>query len=149
MAKTKLFNKGDVILTNPEEGFWGIAIVLSEIEKTPELYARCHIAVTPLIFLKQVEFSDLNPNDFVPLKFERQYTFELQNKKPEPFSKLETCIATYTRQNKADFKILGNINPDNVYKGELLQFPADGHAEKFWLGREAYMDWKRKNEIKE
>ena len=30
MGKLKTFSKGDVIRTNPEEGFYGIAVVLSD-----------------------------------------------------------------------------------------------------------------------
>ncbi|WP_289663811.1 hypothetical protein [Flavobacterium panacagri] len=154
MAKTKLFNKGDVILTNPEEDFWGIAVVLSEREKTPNFSPQCHIAVTPLLFQKEIEFSELNIEDLVPLEFEREYTFEKQKKKPKPFSRTEICIGVYTRNNKADFKIIGNINPEKVYTGNLpfeplmglkVTFPVCGHPEKFWLGREAYIVWQRKN----
>jgi hypothetical protein len=154
--ETKLFNKGDVILTNPEEGFWGIAVVLSEREKTPERLPLCHIAVTPLIFQREVSFSELNLDDFVPLEFERVYTFEKQKKKPEAFSKTEICIGVYTRINKAKLKVIGSINPEKVYNGDLpfeplynlkITFPLCGHVEKFWLGREALITWKRKNNI--
>ena len=155
MAKTKLFNKGDVILTNPGKGFYGIAVVLSEREKTPEFLPMCHIAVTPLIFQREVEFSELNPADLVPLKFERRYTFEKQKRKPEPFSKTETCIGIYLRGNKENLKVIGNINPERVYSGSLpfeplahleVTFPLCGRAEKSSLGREAFIAWQRNNE---
>jgi len=154
MSKTKLFNKGDVILTNPEEGFWGIAVVLSEKEKTSESYPMCHIAITPLIFFREVEFSELKIEDLVPLEFEKEYTFEKQKRKPKPFSRFETCIGVYTRNNKANFKVIGSINPEKVYAGDLpfepllgleITFPLCGHAEKFWLGREAFITWEREN----
>lgn len=51
----KLLKKGDVISTKPHESFWGIAVVLSEIEKTPERHPMCHIAITPLIFQHKVK----------------------------------------------------------------------------------------------
>jgi hypothetical protein len=54
MPKVNLLNKGDVIRTNPEEGFWGIAIILSEKEKTTESYPKCHIAITPLLLQHEV-----------------------------------------------------------------------------------------------
>lgn len=53
--KMKLLKKGDVISTKPHESFWGIAVVLSEIEKTPERHPMCHIAITPLIFQHKVK----------------------------------------------------------------------------------------------
>lgn len=118
----------------------------------------CHITITSLIFQREVEFSELNLDDLVPLEFEREYAFEKQKKKPEPFSKTEICIGVYTRNNKADFKVIGNIAPEKVYNGDLpfeplydskVAFPICGHAEKFWLGREAFIAWQRKNDLTE
>jgi len=155
MARVKLFNKGDVILTNPEKGFWGIAIVLSEREKTTESAPMCHIAITPLIFQKEVEFSELNFNSLIPLVFERNYTFEMQKRKREPFTKIETCIGVYTRYNKMNFKIIGNINPGTIYNGPLPFNPSFGLETKYplygdtkqSLGREAFITWHRKNDL--
>lgn len=53
------FSKCDVIRTNPETGFWGIAVVLSEgrrieIASGKMSYPMCHIAITPY----KLEFSD-------------------------------------------------------------------------------------------
>lgn len=60
--KYSLFCKGDVIRTNPEKGFYGIAIVLDEgkkIELSPGnwSYPMCHIAITPLLFQFEVGIS--------------------------------------------------------------------------------------------
>ncbi|MCU1288047.1 MAG: hypothetical protein JWN60_276, partial [Acidobacteria bacterium] len=48
--KKKLLQKGDVIKTNPREGFWGCAVVISEREKTKERDPMCHIAITQVVF---------------------------------------------------------------------------------------------------
>ncbi|HEY0056902.1 MAG TPA: hypothetical protein VGB63_16245 [Pedobacter sp.] len=153
MAKVQLFNKGDVILTNPEEGFWGIAIVLSEAEKTKESYARCHIAITPIISQEIIDFNQINIESLKPIEFERFYTFEKQKRKPKPFSKIETCIGVYTRRNKANLKIIGKIEPKMVYDGPLpfvplynleIKWPVYGDSDKS-LGSEALINWKRKN----
>lgn len=155
MAKVQLFYRGDVILTNPEEGFWGIAIVLSETEKTKESYPRCHIAITPIISQKIIDFNQINIESFKPLEFERFYTFEKQKRKPEPFSKIETCIGVYTRRNRADFKIIGKVDPKMVYDGPLpfeplynleIKWSVYGDSDKS-LGREALINWKLKNNI--
>ncbi|MDR2204809.1 MAG: hypothetical protein LBE36_01430 [Flavobacteriaceae bacterium] len=161
MSKTKLFNKGDIILTNPEEGFWGIAVVLSEREKTPKLYPMCHIAITPIISQKEILFSELNMDELVPLEFERLYTLEYQKRyKPKdfkPFYEKETCIGVYTRRNKADLKVIGNIDPKIVYDGPLpfeplmslkVTWPLCGDPDKN-LGREAFITWERKNSVNE
>jgi hypothetical protein len=148
MAKIPLFEKGQIILTNPEKGFYGIAVVLSETEKTPEFHPRCHIAITPLIFDRKVEQSELNVDQLKPLEFERFYTLKDQKK----FSKKETCIGVYTRRNKQKFEILGKMDSEKVYDGPLpfeplsdlkITFPLCGDAQDN-LGREAYITWDRK-----
>ena len=158
MAKLKLLSKGDVILTNPEEGFWGIAVVLSEREKTSEFYPMCHIAITPVISQEEIQFSELDINDLVPLEFDRLYTLEYQKKyKPKnfkPFEKKETCIGVYTRRNKANLKIIGKIDPKKIYNGPLpfepkinskITWPLCGDTDKN-LGQEALIKWKEKME---
>lgn len=148
MGKIKLFNKGDVILTNPEIGFYGIAVVLSEKEKTPESYPLCHIAITQLIFDKEVKFEDLNLEELKPFEFEEIY--DLVGK--ENFSKKEVTIGVYTRRNKMNFKIIGKVNPEIVYKGPLpfeplynlkITWPLCGDSDED-LGREAYIHLMRK-----
>lgn len=149
MSKIKTFNKGDVILTQPEEGFWGIAVVLSEREKTETTFPMCHIALTKIMAKHRINFSDLTIEDLKPLVFERIY--DLKNK--AEFTKTETCIGVYTRKNKANFEIIGNINPALIYDGPLpfaptsdleIKFAVYGDAHKT-LGREAYLDFIKRN----
>lgn len=146
MRKIKLFNKGDVILTNPEAGYYGIAIVLSEKEKTPESYPRCHIAITPLIYDREIKFEDLNLDEIKPLNFNRSYIL----KGTKEFTKTETLIGVYTRRNKNNFKIIGKMNPEKVYDGPLpfepwdylkVTWPLCGDSDES-LGREAFLSWK-------
>jgi len=153
MPKIKLFNKGDVIQTTPEEGYFGVAIVLSENEGTKELYPRCHIFITTLIFTKEINFSDLKIKDFKLVEFEREYTFELEKRKREPFKRIEKTIYTYTRRNKANFKVIANLNPEEIYNGELpfepqilesgIRIVGCGDAEKNSLGRTAFLNWEK------
>jgi len=153
---SKLFSKGDVILTNPAPGFWGIAAVLSERGRTPDFLPMCHIAITPLLFQKEAFFSELDADGLVPLVFDRNYTFSLEkrkSRKTEPFTVKEMCIGVYTRRNKVPFKIIGKTDPEAVYAGPLpfeplygseVTFPLYGDAKKD-LGYEAYIHWKRNN----
>lgn len=149
MTKSSQFKTGNVILTTPEEGYYGIAVVLSEKEKTPEFYPRCHIAITPLLFRKEIQFQELDINALKPLVFNRAY--HLKDKK-KAFKK-ETCIGVYTRNNKQGFKILGQVNPKLVYDGPLpfeplnglpILFPMYGETDQY-LGREAYLNWANEN----
>ncbi len=150
MSAKTLLNKGDIIRTNPQEGFWGIAVVLSEKEKTPERAPMCHIAITPLIFRHKVEFNELNIKDLRPLVFERIYSLNGM----EEFSKEEICIGVYTRRNRVNLEIIGSIEPSLVYDGPLpfepwyyldVKWPLCGEPSQN-LGREAYITWKRKTE---
>ena len=149
MGKIKLFNEGDVILTNPEEGYWGIAVVLSEREKTEEYHPMCHIAITPIICEHKIEFSELKAEELKPLKFERIFTL----KNIEKFSKIETSIGVYTRRNKENIEIIGKVNPKILYDGPLpfdpwydleITWPIYGDVTKLF-GREAYIMWKKKH----
>lgn len=148
MSKIKLLNKGDIIRTNPQEGFWGIAVVLSEKEKTPERLPMCHIAITSLLYQHKVEFEELKIKDLKPLVFERIYSL----KGKEEFTKEEICIGVYTRRNKNNFEIIGSINPSFVYNGPLpfepwsdleVTWPLCGEPSET-LGIETYITWERK-----
>ena len=54
-SKYQHFEKGDIIVTEPVEGYYGIAVVLDDghrLELTPGRYScpMCHIAITPLLY---------------------------------------------------------------------------------------------------
>ncbi|MBJ2190004.1 MAG: hypothetical protein JFT10_04040 [Muribaculaceae bacterium] len=66
MARKKysLFKRGDVIRTNPQDGFYGIAVVLDDgvkLELSPNKwsYTMCHIAITHLIYDYEVTINDI------------------------------------------------------------------------------------------
>ena len=145
----KLLIKGDVIRTNPHEGFWGIAVVLSEKEKTPESLPMCHIAISPLIFQHKVAINEIYLNDLKPLVFERIFSL----KKKEKFSRKDICIGVCTRRFKADSEKIGSIDSSIIYDGPL-PFEPLSDIEIKWplcgvptdnLGKEAYFTWKREN----
>lgn len=152
MKKTNLFNKGDIIRTNPKDGFYGIAIVLDdakEIELSPNRWSKplCHIAITPYIFNYEFELEDIKKLKFEPLIFKQ---YKLVNDEKVFFCN-KLCIDIYTNKNKPNLSIVGNINPTNIYKEELLWKP---QIDKFHLcgdprpdlGLEAYINWDRNNE---
>lgn len=152
-SKYSLLRKGDVIRTNPEPDFYGIAVVLSTPEKI-ELqpgnwsYPLCHIMITPLIFKYEVMIQDINSNDLKPLIF--QQFFKRKDGVFIPW-RLKTCIDIYTNRNKSDLPVIGNIDTSEIYKAPL-RFEVDengfhlcGDVDKH-LGREAYINWLRENE---
>ncbi len=152
-SKYNLLHKGDVIRTNPEPNFYGVAIVLSEPKKM-ELepgrwsYPFCHIMITPLIFKHKVIIAEIDVNDLKPLIF--QQFFKRADNVLISW-RLKTCIDIYTNRNKSNLPVIGNIDVSGIYE-EPLNFEV--HPNGFHLcgdvtnhlGREAFINWIRENE---
>ena len=149
----KLFSKGDVIMTNPEQGYYGVAIVLDDairIELSPGRfsYPMNHIVITPLLFTKPISLDDINTSELKPLVF-RQY---FNNQGERVFWRDKICIDIYTHRNKANLQVIGNIDTSKICEIPLLWKPMDdrfhlcgdvaGH-----LGREAYIQYCRINNL--
>ena len=149
--KHNLFSRGDVIRTNPEKGFFGIAVVLDDGEKI-ELsdsrwsYPMCHIAVTPLIFQHEVSIEEIDSSNLKPLTFLRNYNL---NGNILPYRE-EIMVHIYTTRNKANLPVIGKIDPSDMYREPLMWSPQGnrfflyGDADAS-LGREAYLVWFGKN----
>lgn len=146
----KLLNKGDVIRTNPKENFWGIAVVLSEKDKTEDRDPMCHIAITPLVFQHAVNFEDIDINKLCVAEFVRR----IRLKPGEESTRMETLIGVYSRKIKTPIDIIGNIDPDFMYDGPLpfspdyglkVKWPLCGNV-KNDLGSEAVITWRRIND---
>lgn len=155
MARKKysLFKRGDVIRTNPQDGFYGIAVVLDDgvkLELSPNKwsYPMCHIAITPLIYDFEVTINDIDLAQLYPLRFLRCYSLD---NIPE-FFKEELLVHIHTTRNVAELPVIGNIDPSNIYQNELSWQPKSdrfffrGDIQKY-LGREAYLNWLDKNRI--
>ena len=73
--KYRTFDKGDIFVTEPETGFYGIAVVLDDgcrIEFSGRLsYPMCHIAITPLIFNHRPSIDEIDITLLKPLSFDR------------------------------------------------------------------------------
>jgi hypothetical protein len=148
MKNPNILKKGQILLTKPEKDFWGVAVVLSEREKTSDRLAVCHIAITPLIYNFKPCIEDIDFDLLKPLRFKRLY--KLKDK--EEFVREEICIGVYTRRNKINLEAVGQIDPIKVYNGPLpfdpivdleIKWPLCGDPiENF--GREAYLTWTEK-----
>ena len=150
----KLFQKGDVIMTTPEPGYYGVAIVLDDakpIEISPGRmsYPLNHIMITPLLFTSPPSMKDIISESLVPLVFSRYF----DNKGKLVFWRDEVCINIYTNKNKAKFQTIGTVDTSELYKEPLLWDPISdrfflcGHASNH-LGREAYIQYCRDNNKK-
>lgn len=152
--KTTLFHKGDVIRTNPEKGFYGIAVVLDDGEKL-ELspgrwsYPMCHIAITPLLYDYEVNIEDIDIASLKPMTFLTYFKREDGERIPWRERK---CVDIYTARNKANLTIIGNIDTTSIWDGPLpFQASQDGFHlcgdVSASLGREAYIAWCRENDV--
>ena len=149
MAKNNysFFRRGDVIRTNPQAGFYGIAVILDDgvrLELSPNnwSYPMCHIAITPLLYDFEVTMKDIDLSQLLPLRFQRCYQL---NNTPE-FFKEELLIHIFTTRNVVQLPVIGNIDPYNIYRDDLSWKPKRdrfffcGDVQK-QLGREAYIHW--------
>ena len=151
--KYSLLHKGDVIRTNPEPDYYGIAVVLSNPERI-ELqpgnwsYPLCHIMITPLIFKRKVIIEDIILNDLKPLMFKQFFKRKDGVRIPWRF---KTCIDIYTNRNISDLPVIGNVEVSEIYKEPILfevnenGFHLCGDVTNH-LGREAYINWLREKE---
>ena len=146
-----MFRKGDVIRTNPEKGFYGIAVVLDDgekIELSPGYwsYPLCHIAITPLLFQFEVTIDDIDIDTLRPMTF---LTYFKQGEKKIPWRD-KLCIDIYTTRNKANLPVIGNIDTTQICDIPLSFEPSENGFHmcgdvKYYLGRKAYISWCREN----
>lgn len=154
MSKSKVFKKGDVIRTEPEPGYYGIAVVLDSPEKqeiSPGKYSYplCHILITPLIFKEKVTINDIELGKIRPLVFRRYY--KRCDEKHISWRE-ELCIYIYTYRNKVGLNVIGNIETAEIYDNNLPFEPQDNMCflcgdVNAYLGRKAYIAWCRENGV--
>ena len=155
MKTPNYFSKGDIIRTNPKEGFYGIAIVLDDakkIELSPGKwsYPICHIAIMPYIFDYAFDIKDTISLKLEPLIFTQYQRINGERK----FLRNKLCIDIYTNKNKSGLPVIGNMDITNIYTEEMLwkpqfdRFHLSGDPTRTNLGSEAYTNWTRNNTIK-
>lgn len=148
------FRKGDIIRTNPKNGFYGVAVVLNdgvklELSSGRWSYPMCHIAITPLLFNHEISIDDIDVNKLKPLRFLNY--FEKSDGTLVPWDN-RICIGIYTTRNKAELPIIGNIEPISIWDNPLsFKASSDGFHIRGdisqSLGIEAYIQWSRENEF--
>ena len=141
---------GDVIRTNPSNGYWGCAVVLSTFDCPIDREARCHIGVTPIVMRHEFTWSELDPEMLHILRFEMHY-----RPNPDVFGrKMETCITAYPNTRQPRLDIIASVDASSVYSGLLRRGVGGGEDGKFPLGSgigtdlgmEAVISWRRVND---
>ena len=148
-SKYQHFEKGDIIVTEPVEGYYGIAVVLDDghrLELTPGRYSypMCHIAITLLLYDHRPLIEEIDETQLKPLKFDRLALY----KGEDLFLRTETLVHIYTTRNIQKLEVIGKVDPSLVYQDELPWLP-DGKNHKCYLcgdvgtmfGSEAYLQW--------
>ncbi|WP_431095680.1 hypothetical protein [Polaromonas aquatica] len=141
---------GDVIRTNPDDGYWGCAIVLDRFSLSPMFpkSEASHIATTGLVKKSLYELVDIDMSDLKPLLFEQHY----QPTEDSPlYIKTVTCVEKYALLGKHKVDVIGTTDPLQIYGGPLCAtfgdfpggFPLRMHIDRY-LGNEALITWRRK-----
>lgn len=103
------FDLGDVIVTEPCEGAFGVAVVLRLHEPQKGLLPMCDIGITPFVFdhrpcMEEIDFS--RPN-----LFRRFRKLEYCEKNDSYDGTVESvAVGTYTRRNRARLEIIGRVD---------------------------------------
>lgn len=146
---SSLLHIGDVLKTNPIDGYWGCAVVLTERESTSQLDPMCHIAIATTVFRRDFTFDDLNLSQLEVLVFERGVRVAPQTYVP----RIETCIGVYSRKRNP-LPILGKVDPQSVFSDPLAFVAGDG-TDGGWpfcgnvtpiLGNEAVHAWRAEHD---
>lgn len=147
MAAPRILSRGDVLKTNPLEGYWGCALVLSAQDETPESDPMCHIGITSTVFTHDYDFEELEIEKLEILQRDRQIRTGLDL---ACATVRETSIGMYSRAVDSSIDIIGNVDVSSVFTAPLeFKFgdgtgdgwPGCGVVEKS-LGYEAVHEWR-------
>ena len=146
-ASQLAFKPGDVIQTEPQEGYWGCAIVLASADGTTNSHPRFHVGITPLVFRHDYAWSELGASGLSLLTFIR----DVRMPSGEYGSRSETCIGIYTALTRGEVRVIGEVDPKQIYALPLDatvgnatagHFPLCGPLTKA-IGHEAVVAWRR------
>lgn len=150
-SKSVILNKGDVIKTNPQNGYWGCALVLNVREHNDEFQPLCLIAVTDFISKEDFSFAQLPVEKLSVLNIERSLRVGVNEYCD--YGK-EVCIEIHTRRMKSGQEVIGRIEnfpfkmPVLTYEvgdGKGLEYPLCGPITAS-LGFQAVIAWRKANE---
>lgn len=150
-SKSIVLNKSDVIKTNPQNGYWGCALVLDVQEHNDEFQPLCLIAVTDFLSKEDFSFDQLPLKKLSVLNIER--SLRVGEGRYCDGGK-EVCIEIHTRRMKSGQEVIGRIEnfpfkmPVLTYEvgdGKGLGYPLCGPITAI-LGYQAVIAWRKVNE---
>ena len=111
----KNVEKGDLLKSNPLEGYWVCSIVLSHREKTNEFDAMCHVASTNAVFDHDFDISEVDTDK---VKIIHTKNFE---------DYLVPCIEIYVSKLVKGIEVIGQVQTDSYYVHQLPFQIGRGH----------------------
>ncbi|MBQ2548442.1 MAG: hypothetical protein II558_06005 [Treponema sp.] len=138
-SKSIVLNKGDVIKTNPQNGYWGCALVLDVQEHNDEFQPLCLIAVTDFISKEDFSFDQLPLEKLSILNIER--SLRVGEGRYCDDGK-EVCIEIHTRRMKSGQEVIGRMDNFPFEMPKLTYEVGDGKG----LGYQAVIAWRKANE---
>jgi len=138
----KNIEKGDLLKSNPLQGYWVCSIVLSFRPKTEEFNAMSHVGITNAVFTHDFERSEIDESE---LKIISVKNYEDQ---------LVECIQMYGTKLTKGVECIGQIDT-NKYYSSPLQFEIGSGSSGRWplsgplsasLGYEAVHEWRAEND---
>lgn len=138
----KNLEKGDLIKTNPLDGYWVCSLVLKTRDETSDSDAMCHVAITNAVFDHDFDISEI---DIENLKIIHNTNYE---------DEVVLCIQIYASRLKKDIEVIGNLEPNSFYI-EPLDFKVGNGSDGGWpqcgpleksLGYEAVHKWRSVND---
>jgi len=143
----RLLKVGDLIRTNPVQGYWGCAVVLTECEKAQEFNSMSHVAITPVIYTYEFGLESLNTGKLSVLVIERAARTDDGTDVP---IRHELCTGIYSRKVDARTVVIGNTDVSELHEG-ALEFKIGDGSGNGWplcgpiresLGYEAVHAWR-------
>ncbi|MBP5436506.1 MAG: hypothetical protein J6Y30_00840 [Treponema sp.] len=149
--KPVILNKGDVIKTNPQKGYWGCAIVLDVQEHNDEFQPLCLVAVTDFVSREDFSFEQVPIEKLSILNIDRSVRV---GKGIYCDDGKEICIEIHCRKMNSGQEVIACIDsfpfelPEITYKvgyGKGDGYPLCGPITE-GLGFQAVIAWRKANE---
>jgi nitrogen regulatory protein PII-like uncharacterized protein len=138
----KDIEKGDLLKSNPLNGYWVCSIALSNKPKSSEFNAMSHVGITNAVFDHDFDFKDIDPS-----KLKIIHTMDDEDN-------MVSCIAIYASKLVKDITVIGKLDADSYFKYPL-EFKIGNGSDGGWpqsgplkksLGYQAVHQWRAVND---
>ncbi len=138
----KAIGKGDLLKSNPLEGYWVCSVVLSFQPKSVDFNAMSHVAITNAVFEHDFDVSEI---DLDKLKI-------IHTRNHEKF--LVPCIEIHASKLVKEIEVISQLDVEFLYPHHL-EFKVGNGSDEGWpqcgpltrsLGYQAVHQWRKVND---